>query len=237
MSTLITYRREIGQDFGFTQFESAAATQVYAACSREAQRLVLEGATPARVDNIFRALGMHTGILAMLDRIGLDMRWPAYAACHARIVQDPSYWRLADELEAMGYLGCKNGRGFYRYQDRERLEDYEVVAIAELLAAELQIFRRPISEREIYDRALFTLLNVGIHLLDEGTQQEASSLTSTWLSTGNALTHPAEHSGLNAILDGLQRYRKRLGEYGDTWFRPAPLLEHLAASHNQSDAK
>lgn len=237
MSTLITYRSEPGQDFGFAQFESTSTTQVYAACSREAQRLVLEGATPARVDRIFRALGMHAGILSMLDSIGLDMRWPAYAVCHARIAEDPSYWRLADELGAMGYLGCKNGRGFYRYQDHERQEDYEVVAIAELLAAELQICRRPISEREIYDRALFTLLNVGIHLLDEGAPQEADALASTWLMTGNPLIHPAEYSGLKAILDGLQHYRKKLGEYGDTWFRPAPLLEHLAAAHSSSDAR
>ncbi|MOA21873.1 multifunctional fatty acid oxidation complex subunit alpha [compost metagenome] len=42
--------------------------------------------------------------------------------------------------------------------------------------------------------------------------------------------HYAEQLGLDTVLLGLQRYRQGLGEYGEMWFKPAPLLKRLVAA-------
>jgi 3-hydroxyacyl-CoA dehydrogenase len=38
----------------------------------------------------------------------------------------------------------------------------------------------------------------------------------------------ADEIGLDKVLDAINTYRATLGEYGETWFKPAPLLEKLA---------
>ena len=35
--------------------------------------------------------------------------------------------------------------------------------------------------------------------------------------------------GLATVLDGINKYREQLGDYGRMWFQPAPLLEQLVA--------
>ncbi|MNN81966.1 multifunctional fatty acid oxidation complex subunit alpha [compost metagenome] len=42
--------------------------------------------------------------------------------------------------------------------------------------------------------------------------------------------HYAEQLGLDTVLAGIRQYRKQLGEYGEMWFQPAPLLERLVAA-------
>ncbi|MNC51422.1 hypothetical protein D3C75_1007140 [compost metagenome] len=67
-------------------------------------------------------------------------------ANRAAIAHDDSYCRLGDELYALGRYGQKTGRGFYQYEGRERHNDYEVVALAERLAGELHVTRRPVDD-------------------------------------------------------------------------------------------
>jgi 3-hydroxyacyl-CoA dehydrogenase len=202
-------------------------------CSREAHRLVLEGATPTQVDQALRGLGLPMGMLAMQDLAGLDTNLAA--RCEA-IALDPSYCRIAEELIALGRFGQKSGRGFYLYQGRECIEDYEVVALAEQVADELQIRRRPIGEQEIQERCLLMLINESIRLLDEGVAHSAHDIDQIWLEKfgftarlGGPLKR-AQALGLSKVLFTLLRYRENLGEYGRMWFRPALLLERLVAS-------
>ncbi|MNF19222.1 hypothetical protein D3C80_2238250 [compost metagenome] len=42
--------------------------------------------------------------------------------------------------------------------------------------------------------------------------------------------HYAEQIGLDTVLTGIRHYREALGEYGQMWFQPAPLLERLVAA-------
>lgn len=204
--------------------------------AREAHRLVLEGATPAQVDRVLTDLGLAMGVFAMYDLAGIDIGYLVREARRSEIAHDPSYFRLADELHLLGRHGQKTGRGFYLYQGRERVEDTEVVQIAERLAAELGIQRRTISDQEIHDRCLFMLINEGIQLLDEGIALRAGDIDLVWLNgygfpawRGGPL-HDAEQLGLEQLLAGIRTYRERLGAYGEMWLQPAPLLERLVAA-------
>jgi 3-hydroxyacyl-CoA dehydrogenase len=204
--------------------------------SREAYRLLLEGATPAQVDRVLTDLGLNMGVLSMYDLVGIDVGYLIRTPMRAVLAQDPSYCRLADELYALGRYGQKTGRGMYIYEGRERHDDPEVLAMAERLAAELGIQRRQISDQEIHDRCLFMLINEGIQILDEGIALRAGDIDLVWTCgygfptwLGGPL-HYAEQLGLDRVLAGLQQYRAQLGAYGELWFKPAALLEQLVAA-------
>ncbi|SDI45688.1 MULTISPECIES: 3-hydroxyacyl-CoA dehydrogenase NAD-binding domain-containing protein [Pseudomonas] len=204
--------------------------------SREAHRLLLEGATPAQVDQVLTGVGLNMGIFSMQDLAGVDVLYLIRQANRTASVHDESYCRMGDELYALQRYGQKSGRGFYRYEGRDRREDPEVVALAERLSSELGISRRAIDDQEIHDRCLFMLINEGIQLLDEGIALRASDIDLVWINgygfpalLGGPM-HYAEQIGLASVLAGIQRYRSELGAYGEMWFKPAPLLERLVAA-------
>ncbi|WP_044875341.1 3-hydroxyacyl-CoA dehydrogenase NAD-binding domain-containing protein [Pseudomonas sp. LFM046] len=204
--------------------------------AREAHRLVLEGATPAQVDGVLTGLDLNMGVFSMLDLAGVDVNFLVRDANRAAIAHDQSYCRLGDELYGLGRYGQKTARGFYLYEGRNRKDDQEVVALAERLAGELQIPRRPIGNQEIHDRCLFMLINEGIQLLDEGIALRASDIDLVWINgygfpahLGGPM-HYAEQLGLDKVLAGIRHFRQALGEYGEMWFTPAPLLERLVAA-------
>jgi 3-hydroxyacyl-CoA dehydrogenase len=201
--------------------------------AREAHRLVLEGASPAQVDGALTSLGLAMGVLSMYDLAGIDIGYLVRESRREVIAHDPSYCKIADELYARGHYGQKTGRGFYLYQGRERVEDYEVVACAEVLAEELGVPRRVISQQEILDRCLFMLINEGIQLLDEGIAERSGDIDLVWINgygfpawLGGPM-HYAEQLGLDRVLAGIEHYREALGDYGQMWFQPAPLLQRL----------
>jgi len=204
--------------------------------AREAHRLVLEGASPAQVDKVLTGLGMAMGVFAMYDLAGIDVGYRVRQARRSEIAHDPSYFRLADALYTLGRYGQKSGRGFYRYEGRERIEDPEVVQIAAQLATKLGITRRTISDAEIRDRCLFMLINEGLQLLDEGIALRSGDIDLVWTNgygfpawRGGPL-HYARDLGLDTVLAGIEQLRESLGAYGRMWLQPAPLLRRLAGS-------
>ena len=203
---------------------------------REAHRLVLEGASPAQVDNVLTGLGLAMGVFAMYDLAGIDVGYLVRQSRRSEIAHDPSYFRLADELYHLGRYGQKSGRGFYRYEGRERIEDPEVEQIAAQLAAKLGIIRRPISDAEIHDRCLFMLINEGLQLLDEGIALRSGDIDLVWTNgygfpawRGGPL-HYARELGLDKVLTGIEQLHDQLGAYGRMWLQPAPLLRRMASS-------
>lgn len=211
--------------------------------AREAHRLVLEGATPAQVDGVMTATGLAMGALSMYDLAGIDVGYLVRQSRRDEIGHDPSYCKLADELFHLGRHGQKTGRGFYIYEDREKKEDPEVSRIAEGLSADLGIERREVSDQEIHDRCLYMLINEGFQILDEGIALRSGDIDLVWIcgygfpaSLGGPM-HYAKQIGFERILDTIRHYRTILGEYGEMWFKPAPLLENLVVEGQLSNEK
>jgi 3-hydroxyacyl-CoA dehydrogenase len=204
--------------------------------SREAHRLLLEGASPAQIDKVLTDLGLAMGVLAMHDLAGIDVSFLVRESRRELIAHDPGYCKLADALYGLGRFGQKTRSGYYLYEGRERKEDPQVLALAEQIAGELGIQRRAISDQEIHDRCLLMLVNEGIQLLDEGIAQRSSDIDLVWINgygfpawRGGPL-HYAQGLGLAHVLERIRHYREALGTYGEMWFQPAPLLERLVAS-------
>lgn len=204
--------------------------------SREAYRLLLEGATPTQIDKVLTDHGLAMGMLAVQDLAGIDVGHFIRESRREFINHDPSYCRLGDELYALGRFGQKTKAGFYRYRGRDRVSDPEVITLAQSVATELHIERRDISDLEILERCLFGLINEGIQLLDEGIALRSGDIDLVFIngygfpSWRGGPMHEAECFGLEHLLARIEYYRRELSSHGEMWFQPAPLLKRLVAA-------
>lgn len=151
---------------------------------REAEALLLEGATPSMIDGAIEAVGMAMGPCRMIDLAGVDvaagvvLEWRKSGDGPA----DPAYRIVVRSLFEHGRLGQKAGKGYYRYEGRDAVEDEEVLALCEALAAEHGIARREdISAQEIAERCLFPLINEGARIVEEGIAARAGDLDVVWV--------------------------------------------------------
>jgi 3-hydroxyacyl-CoA dehydrogenase len=201
--------------------------------AREAQRIVLEGATPRRVDSVLEAFGMAMGILAVFDMAGIDVGVNVHRSNASRYPPDPTYYQADVALYEAGRLGQKNGRGYYRYEpgDRTRHDDPEAIAILRATAKRLGVAPREHSDREILERCLYPLINEGIRILEEGVAIRGGDIDVVWTAgygfpryRGGPLFH-ADLIGLTTLHEAIIKYRRI---FGPMHWEPAPLLARLA---------
>lgn len=205
--------------------------QVY---GRQAQLLLLEGATPSQIDAAMESWGMAMGPLAVSDLAGLDIGY------HSRRNQgiaagSQKASAFADALVARRRLGQKSGAGYYRYEreTRTRQVDPEVQALLLETAAAWGIEQRTIEDSEIVDRLILALVNEGARILEEGIAARASDIDVIYL---NGYGFPRWRGGpmFHADTRGLPAVLKRLAELetltADDCWKPSPLLTRLAAN-------
>ncbi|MDX2180141.1 MAG: 3-hydroxyacyl-CoA dehydrogenase NAD-binding domain-containing protein [Bryobacteraceae bacterium] len=144
----------VGNCFGFV------GNRMFGPYRREAEQLVIEGASPMEVDRALYDWGMAMGPIAVGDLAGLDIGW--------RIRQERGELGSApieDELCAMGRFGQKTGAGWYRYDaNRNPSPDPEVDAVIE----KHRTGHRVIPANEIVDRCVGVLIDEGKRILEEG---------------------------------------------------------------------
>ena len=78
------------------------------------------------------------------------------------------------------------------------------------------------------------LINEGARILEEGIAYRASDIDLIYVNgygfpawRGGPMAY-ADEIGLNTVLSAMNNLRKELGDYGERWFKPAPLLKRLA---------
>ena len=202
---------------------------------REAEFLVLAGATPQHVDNALERFGFAMGPFGVADLAGIDIGWRAK---HERIKRGaaPSFAvsDLPDALVAAGRLGQKAAKGWYRYEpgDRARRHDPEVDAIVEAERARFGFAQRAIGDEEIVERCVYALVNEGARILEEGIASSADDIDTIWLrgyGFPKALRGPMQYAddvGLPNVVAAIRRF----AETDPAFWRPAPLLVELAKS-------
>lgn len=203
--------------------------------AREAERIVLEGATPRQVDTVLENWGMAMGILAVFDMAGIDVGVNVHRSNADKYPPDPAYYQADLALFEAGRLGQKSGKGYYRYEtgDRARHDDPEAIALLRSRARKLGIQQRDHSDQEILERCLYPLLNEGIRILEEGIAIRASDIDVVWAAgygfpryRGGPMFY-ADTIGLDTLLEGMRRYASI---FGPMHWVPAPLLEQLAST-------
>ncbi len=207
---------------------------------REAQRLLLEGATPAQVDAALEGFGMAMGPLAVYDLAGVDVgvrirqeRAKRPKGSPGALPDDPTYFLPSGLIVERGWMGQKTGRGFYRYDPatRARTPDPEVDALLRDTALSLGIPQREIGADEIVDRCMLALINEGARILEDGIALRASDIDVVYTAgygfprwRGGPMFH-GDTVGLPAVLARIQEFRATLDP---RYWQPAPLLERLA---------
>ena len=201
---------------------------------KEAGYLLEEGALPQQVDGAIEKFGFAMGPFRMSDLAGLDIGWAIRKRQAATRPADERYVKVGDMICEKGRFGQKTGAGFYRYEQGSRaaIPDPEIEALIAEASREKGIERRDISDEEIVERLLYSLVNEGADILDEGIAQRASDIDVIYAFgygfpryRGGPMFY-ADLVGLDKVLASIKRFGE--SPLGTHW-KPASLLEKLAA--------
>jgi 3-hydroxyacyl-CoA dehydrogenase len=203
--------------------------------SRQAGFLLEEGCTPAQVDKAIERFGFAMGPFRMGDLAGNDIGW---AIRKRRYVEKPNlkYSKTADLLCEMGRFGQKTGAGWYDYQagKRDAIPSQLVVDMIEKHRKELGITPRKITDEEIVQRLVYSLVNEAAHILEDGIASRASDIDMVYITgygfpvyRGGPMQY-ADTVGLFNVVQSMKRFAQNPLDDAKFW-QPAPLLAKLVA--------
>ena len=206
---------------------------------RQAGFLLDEGATPQQVDKAIEKFGFAMGPFRMGDLAGNDIGW---AIRKRRAVEKPDmrYSKTADLLCEKGRFGQKTGAGWYDYEPgkREPIVNQEVLDMIEQHRKDIGITPRKISDEEIVQRLVLSLVNEGARIVEEGFAQRASDIDIVYLYgygfpfwRGGPMNY-ANELGLFNVVETMKRFAQNPHDDAQFW-QPAPLLAQLAKEGKQ----
>ena len=177
----------------------------------EANKLLMEGATPQQIDKVHVEFGMPMGPFQMADLAGVDIGWH----------RDPSRIEsIRDALAAEGRWGQKKGAGYYDYDEkRNATPSPRALEIIEEFRAKSNLPKREITDQEIVERTLYTMVNEGALILEEGKAQRASDVDVVWIMgygwpvyRGGPMFWAQNEVGLKKIVEGLEKHGFKVAE-------------------------
>ncbi|CAN5910228.1 3-hydroxyacyl-CoA dehydrogenase NAD-binding domain-containing protein [soil metagenome] len=209
---------------------------------REAEFLIMEGASPTQVDGAVEALGMAMGPCRMLDMAGIDVgaKTVIEYGKAGGLPPDPSYRALVQKMFELGRFGQKTGAGYYRYEGRKPVADPETTRLAAELAAAHGITQRtnhfdtPAGGQEIAERLLYPLIHEGARILEEGIAYRPGDIDIVWTAGYGFPDHQggpiwmADRIGLVTVADRLAHHAQVRGNPFGYW-TASKLLTDLAA--------
>ena len=145
------------------------------------------------------------------------------------------YSKTADLLCEKGRFGQKVGKGWYDYVEgkRDAIPNAEVVTMIEEHRNALGITPRKISDDEIVQRLVFSLVNEAAHILEEGIANKASDIDIVYIfgygfpaHRGGPMNY-ADQVGLFNVVQAMGRFAQNPLDDAAFW-KPAPLLAKLA---------
>ena len=205
---------------------------------REAEFLMMEGASPAQIDGAVEALGMAMGPCRMLDMAGIDVgaKTVIEYGKAGGLPPDASYRAVVRTMFELGRFGQKTGAGYYRYEGRKPVTDPETTRIAREQAAAHGIAQRSdIGQQEIVERLLYPLINEGANILEEGIAYRPGDIDIVWTAGYGFPDHQggplwmADAIGLATVAERLAHYAEVRGNPFGYW-TVSPLLASLAES-------
>lgn len=210
----------------------------------EALFLLEEGASPESVDRALVEFGFPMGVFRMSDLSGLDVGWRVRKADglvdpgqFTRVRQGRRYSPLGDLLCEQGRFGQKTGQGWYMYDkagSRVARPDPWLQSFLEQYRARHGLVARQIDSQEVLERCLYTLINEGFQILQEGIAAGPEDIDVIYVF---GYGWPRHRGGpmFYASLVGLPKVLQRLEHYQQLHpdvphFQPSSLLQRLVAS-------
>jgi len=201
---------------------------------RQMELLLDTGAMPQQIDKALEKFGFSMGPFRVADLAGNDIFWYIRKRLYTEY-PNRVFSKTPDRICELGRFGQKSGAGWYDYKPGDRTaHPSEVVSNIVLEeSAKLGLVRRKISDEEIVQRALYSMVNEAARILEEGIAMRASDIDVVYLTgyafpdfRGGPLFY-ADTVGLPNILRSMRDFAA--GYQPDAW-EPAPLLSKLAAT-------
>ncbi len=195
----------------------------------EAAFYLQEGASIQKVDKIFvKKFGMPMGPFELMDSVGLDVCVKVSKIFKESLGDRIELPEVLLKLEKSDRLGQKNGKGFYKYNEKGRKTEVDESIYSDLgLSAPTD----PLSEEEIVGRAMYNMINeAALVLLEEQVVGSASDLDLAMImGTGfppfrGGLLRWADSEGTEKIVDDLEVYATKYGAR----FKPSTPLRNMA---------
>jgi 3-hydroxyacyl-CoA dehydrogenase len=199
---------------------------------RQMELLLDVGALPQQIDRALEKFGFAMGPFRVSDLAGNDIAWYIRKRLYVEY-PDRVFSKIPDRICELKRFGQKTGAGWYDYKpgDRNAIPSDLVTKIVLEESARLGLERRKVSDEEIVERALYSLINEGARILEEGIALRASDIDVVYIAgygfpdfRGGPLFY-ADTVGLPNILRTMRGFAR--GYQPDAW-EPAPLLQKLA---------
>ncbi|MFA6958215.1 MAG: 3-hydroxyacyl-CoA dehydrogenase NAD-binding domain-containing protein [Thermoanaerobaculia bacterium] len=198
-------------------------TRILAPFMNEAILMLDEGADIRALDAALKDFGFPVGPVTLLDEVGIDVAahvsedlGTTFAA--RGLAPSPSLRRL----HAAGFLGRKNGRGFFRYDAKEGKKPVN----EEIYAFFGGATRKKFPASEMVDRLALVMVNEAVHCLADGVLacprdgDIGAILGLGFPPTRGGPFHFVDASGAATIVDRMKALESRLGAR----FRPEEML-------------
>ncbi|MFG6564409.1 3-hydroxyacyl-CoA dehydrogenase NAD-binding domain-containing protein [Sulfitobacter sp. 1A13421] len=204
-----------------------------------ADHMVLDGASPYKIDAALEKFGFAMGPFAVADLAGLDIGWATRkrkAATRHPEERVPTY---IDRLCEQGRFGQKTGQGYYIYEKGKRggTPNPEITRLIEEEQKERGITPREFTDAEIVRRYMCAMVNEAAKVLEEGIAKRPLDIDMTLLFGygfprywGGPMKW-ADIQGLPNVLAAIEGFAEQ-----DPWFwKPAPLLAELVKTNRNFD--
>ncbi len=188
----------------------------------EAVALLEEGGKIEEIDRVLLRFGMPMGAFILLDEIGIDIAHKVSEILYQGLGERAKPSGLLGALYKDGYLGKKNGKGFYLYAGKKRGGHDPAVQ------NKVSEKRTNISPEEIIDRAVLLMIKEAALCLEEKIIDRPDLLDAALVFgigfppfRGGLLKY-ADMIGTKTIVEKLEGYAKN---YGERFAPPASLVE------------
>lgn len=178
----------------------------------EAVSLLEEGHTILKIDKVMKDFGMPMGPIELFDEVGIDVAWKV-----AKILGQSMSDRMAesDLLESLvndKRFGKKNNIGFYKYENRKKINDPEIYKYIKIKN------KTELSDGQLQERMVFPMINEAARCLDEKIALSARDVDIGMIfGTGFApfrggLLRFADSVGLGNVIEKLSTFEKDFGK-------------------------
>ncbi|XP_032986454.1 peroxisomal bifunctional enzyme [Rhinolophus ferrumequinum] len=212
--------------------------------------LLEDGSKPEEIDQVLEDFGFKMGPFRVSDLAGLDVGWKSRKGqgltgptlppgTPARQRGTRRYCPIPDMLCESGRFGQKTGKGWYQYDKplgRIHKPDPWISKFLSQYRETYHIKPRIISQDEILERCLYSLINEAFRILEEGMAASPEHIDVVYLHgygwprhTGGPMFY-ASTVGLPIVLEKLQKYYRQNPDIPQ--LGPCNYLKKLASQGN-----
>lgn len=201
--------------------------RILAPYMNEAGRLVAEGVPIDRVDKALVNAGFPVGPMTLLDEVGIDVATKVAPILESAFGERMAPPAMFDKLKADDRKGRKNGRGFYRYDNKgkgKKPVDESIYSVLGIQPTNL------LSDSEIVERCLLMMINEAVRCLEDNiirSCRDGDIGAIFGIGFPPFLGGPFRHieaQGVETIVKRLEHYATKHGER----FAPCDLLKQKA---------